>query len=454
LTGLLLRGVEVDGRPADVSVAGARVAAVGPAGGLARPVADTAVIDGRGGALLPGLHDHHLHLLAMAAARESVHVGPPAVTDPDGLAAALRRADREFPPDTWVRAVGFDEWVAGHLDRHRLDAVAPGRPVRVQHRSGAAWVLNSAGLARLGIDDPTGVLVGLDDVVRDRLAARDPPDLAPVGRQLAAYGVTGVTDATPSRRLDDLRVLARAGLPQGVTVTGGPDLARAAFPPRLERGPVKLVVADHALPGLDALAGWMADAHRAGRAVAVHCVTRVALALALAAWGEAGARPGDRVEHGAVVPADLAARVAELGLTVVTQPGFVAERGDRYLAEVDADDVPHLYPCAGLLRRGIPVGGSTDAPFGPADPWVAVAAAVDRRTAAGFTLGPDERLEPERALGLFLTPPEDPGGSPRRIVAGARADLCLLDAPLREALVAPSSSHVTLTVIGGRIVFG
>jgi predicted amidohydrolase YtcJ len=180
----------------------------------------------------------------------------------------------------------------------------------------------------------------------------------------------------------------------------------------------------------------------------------VALALALAAWGEAGTRPGDRVEHGAVVPPDLAARVAELGLTVVTQPGFVAERGDRYLAEVDADDLPHLYPCAGLLRRGIPVGGSTDAPFGPADPWVAVAAAVERRTAAGLTLGPDERLEPERALGLFLTPPEDPGGSPRRIVAGSRADLCLLDVPLREALLAPSSSHVALTVIGGRIVFG
>ena len=44
------------------------------------------------------------------------------------------------------------------------------------------------------------------------------------------------------------------------------------------------------------------DAHSHGRPVAVHAVTRAALAFAVAAWGEAGSRRGDRVEHGAVVP--------------------------------------------------------------------------------------------------------------------------------------------------------
>jgi len=180
-------------------------------------------------------------------------------------------------------------------------------------------------------------------------------------------------------------------------------------------------------------------------------VRRAALLLALAAWDETGSRPGDRIEHGAVVHPAEAGRIAAHGLTVVTQPAFVAERGDDYLAEVDAFDRLHLWPCAGLLRAGVPVGGSTDAPFGPPDPWRAVAAAVDRRTASGRVLGPGERLPASRALELFLGAPGAPGGPPRPVRSGAAADLCLLAAPLEEALRAPSAELVVATVRAGRL---
>ena len=283
---------------------------------------------------------------------------------------------------------------------------------------------------------------------------RHPPDVAAVGRRLLGYGVTGLTDATPTERADDLGLLAAAvadgSLPQHVVVTGGPNLDPTAGG-GLDRGPVKLVVADHALPGLDDLTAAIAGAHAHGRPVAIHCVTRVALLLALAAWDETGPRPGDRIEHGAVVhPAD-AARIAGHGLTVVTQPAFVAVRGDDYLADVESDDRPHLWPCAGLLRAGVAVAGSTDAPFGPADPWRAIVAAVDRRTPSGRLLGPDERLAPRRALDLFLGPAGAPGGPPRRVAAGAPADLCLLAAPLADALQAPASELVAATVRAGRL---
>ena len=161
-----------------------------------------------------------------------------------------------------------------------------------------------------------------------------------------------------------------------------------------------------------------------------------------------------RVSHSRTVWSnDAVARRLPSGLklTVVTQPTFVAERGDDYLADVEPDDRPHLWPCAGLLRAGIAVGGSTDAPFGPADPWQAIAAAVERRTAAGRILGPDERLEARRALDLFLGPAAAPGGPPRRVVPGAPADLCLLAVPLDEALRAPSASLVAATVRAGRL---
>jgi predicted amidohydrolase YtcJ len=473
--GLLLRDVVVDGRLVDVRATDGVILAIG------RPLPPRPgeqVVDGGRGALLPGLHDHHLHLVALAAVERAPWVGPPVVNDPDELAAALHQAHAALDTGEWLGAVGYHESVAGPLDRWRLDALVVDRPVRVQHRTGGWWVLNSRALAHVGLagdgdgadppvapdsahagverDDggrPTGRLQGLDRWLSDRLPAPAPPDLAAVGRRLSRYGVTGVTDATPVGDLGDLGAIAAAAadgsLPQRVVVTGGPRLAAADMPAPLARGPVKLLVTDYAVPGLEDLVRWMRTAHAAQRPVAVHCVTRAALGLALAAWDEAGAAPGDRVEHGSVVPPDLRSRVAAQRLAVVTQPGFVEERGDRYLAEVDEDDLPHLYPCRSLIEAGIPVGGGTDAPFGHPDPWRAIASAVERRTADGAPLGVREAVSPERALALYLTPLDAPGGEPRRVAVGEPADLCLLDAPLSQVLEEPSSSHVALTIHAG-----
>jgi predicted amidohydrolase YtcJ len=480
MTELLLREVIVEGRTVDVRASHGTIVSVGP---RLEPRPGEVVIDGRRGALVPGLHDHHIHLLALAAAQQSVLVGPAVTPDGAALAGALAAADRSLAPGAWLRAVGYHESIAGPLDRWRLDEIVRDRPVRVQHRTGIEWVLNSRAVELTGLDvdapsgaadwtgdipavtdpvvgverdaqgRPTGRLRGLDRWLRDRLPRDRPPDLAAVGARLSRLGVTGVTDATPVDRLDDLAPLAEAvtagALPQRTVVTGGPSLAAAEIPSPLTRGPVKLVIADHAMPGLQDVVGWIRTAHEQDRPVAVHCVTRPALALTLAALDAAGAFIGDRIEHGSVVPPQLRRLVASLGLVVVTQPNFVAERGDRYLAEVDADDQPHLYPCRSLLDAGVGVGGGTDAPFGDPDPWLAIRAAVERRTAGGAPLGLREAVSPERALALFLTPPDDPGGEVRRVRPGASADLCLLDAALSQVLEEPSSDRVVLTVHAG-----
>jgi predicted amidohydrolase YtcJ len=458
----------VDGRVVDVRIEHGAVAEVAPS---LRPAPGAEVVDGGGGALLPGLHDHHIHLLATAAAAQSLGVGPPGVRDERALTAALAGADAALPPGAWIRAVGYHESVAGDIDRRALDRAVPDRPVRVQHRGGARWILNSAAVAALGLDQvdrpgierddagrATGRLHRSDRWLRQLLPAGDAPDLAGLGRQLGARGVTGVTDTTPYTTVEDLAPLAAAvasgALPQHVVVTGAVELAGATPPPGLRWGPVKIVIDDGAYPALDDLCDQVVTAHRHGRPVAVHCVTRVALVLALAAWDATGARRGDRVEHGAVVPPELHERLVHHGLTVVTQPGFVAERGDDYLRDVEPDDLPFLYPCASLLRRGIPVAASTDAPYTDADPWRAIEAARTRTTAGGAVLGADEAVPARRALDLFLGTANDPGGPPRRVAPGARADLCLLATPLVEALRAPVEIEVVATFVDGRLAPG
>lgn len=460
MSGLLFRDASLlDGRRADIRVRGGRVAEVGPA--LDRDAEE--VVPCGGGTLLPGLTDHHIHLHALAAAARSVPCGPPAVSSGEALAAALAAAPAG--DDGWVRGTGYDASVAGDLDAAALDRLHARRPVRVQHRSGALWVVNSAGATALGLAGaahpgverdpagrPTGRLWRADDWLRGRLGGDRLPDLTGVGERLTRLGITAVTDATPDLDAAAVGALAAArrdgALPQAVHLLGAP--LGGGLPAGLTAGPVKLVLADSGLPDLDVLTGRIRSAHAAGRAVAVHVVTREALALLLAALAVTGTVPGDRVEHGALLPADVLPDLARRGLRVVTQPGFLADRGDDYLRDVPAAEHDDLYRAAGLVAAGVPVALSSDAPHGPLDPWRVVAAAVHRRTRSGAVVGPGERLTPAAALAAYLGPPEDPGGPPRRVVPGAAADLVLLEGSPADVLGAPTAERVRAVVITGR----
>ena len=154
---LIQRAVLLDGRTMDIRVS-RRIEAVADS---LDPVRGEDVIDAAGGAVIPGLHDHHVHLRSAAAALSSVRVGPGEVRSRDALHVVLKQA--AVGEDGWIRAVGYHEAVAGPLDRAVLDQVSPNIPVRVQHRSGVLWTLNSAGLSVVGLPDhPDGRLRSAD----------------------------------------------------------------------------------------------------------------------------------------------------------------------------------------------------------------------------------------------------------------------------------------------------
>lgn len=452
---MILRDVEVDGAPGlDVRLDGDRIAAVGP-GLLPTAAPDEAVVDGHGGALLPGLHDHHLHLRALARARASVACGPPAVERPADLDRALRAA-AHTPDGGWLRGVGHDDRWGGPLDRARLDALAPGRPVRIQHRSGHLWVLSSRALALAGpaveAAAPDGLLYDGDHLLHG-LDPWPPADeaaaVAAVGAELARLGLTGVTDASVTNDAGTRTWFERwrtAGtLPQHVHLLGGTGV----------EGAHKLVLAEHDLPELDALVAAIAADHAAGRPVAIHAASRATVVLALAALDAAGPLAGDRLEHASVAPPEAVAWLARLGVTVVTNPGFVAAHGDRYLDEadgVDPEDRPWLYRGRAFLDASVALAAGSDAPFGPLDPWRAMQAAVDRRTEAGAVLGADEGVTPEAALALYTAPASEPGGPPRRVAPGQPADLCLLAVPWVEARGRLTADYVAATLVDGAVV--
>jgi predicted amidohydrolase YtcJ len=448
----------------DVQITGTVIAAIGE---QLAPGEDEPVLDAGGGALLPGLNDHHIHLAGLAAAQESLHCGPPDVSAAEALAERLRDADRQSTE--WLRGIGYHESVAGEINRHWLDIHLPHRAARIQHRSGRLWILNSVALKQLGVsevgagNDPleridgrlTGRLYDADPWLRERLRSTR-PSLHELSRLLARQGITGVTDTSAHNGLDDYRWFAearqRGELLQRLVVMGNAELDDATHGAHLFRGATKFHLHDTELPDFDGLCNEIRRSHAARRTVAFHCVSRTDLMFALAALSEAGCLRGDRIEHASITPPEAIELIRTMPLTVVTQPGFIYERGDAYLDDVSVDDQAWLYRLRAFIDAGIPLAGSSDAPYGNADPWRAMEAAVTRRTASGTRIGSEEALSAEQALALFTSPLTAPGTAPPALAVGSTADLCLLNESWQTARNRLSAVCVRATFIGGRPV--
>ena len=293
----------------------------------------------------------------------------------------------------------------------------------------------------------TGRLFRMDDWLRGQLNTSDPVDVARYSYHLACLGIVSFTDTSYTNSAptqDFFRARAQAGeLLQWVRLMGDETL---------ETGHLKIILDEDNLPDLDALQRRIANAHAAGRPVAFHCLTRLELLVALQAIEQVGLLVGDRIEHAALVPEDLLSMLADSGLQVVTQPGFLADRGERFRRDLP-QDTEALYRYQSLLQAGIGVAASSDAPYGPVDPWQVMSAAVHRVTDGGRVLGARERVTPSEALRGYLAWGDDPGGPPRQIRPGAPADLIVLDRTLEQALHDLSSVRVRATFINGRLVY-
>ena len=427
-----------------VALAGDTVLAVGCNADLKKfRNSRTAVIDCRGHTLIPGLNDAHCHLLATAAALTALDCGPPAILSLSDLQQAIRRRAGETPPGQWLRGYGLEPSALAegrYPTRWELDAVAPQHPVRLEHSSGHAAVLNSYALALAGIDaatpdppegiirrdettgEPDGVLLEMPSWLRNKLGnTRSPAELAAgvskLSQKLLRYGITSVQDAGPHNGLASCQTfqsLTQAGhfQPRITLLVGVANLeqfapaglAWASGDDRLRLGHAKimLTLTTGALhPGPAELAELVSAAHNLGFPVAVHAVEQAAVAAvaALPAMSHplpinpimgipAAARsiPRNRLEHCAEGPPELLAKLRRQGVTVVTQPGFIYWRGESYRERVSPELLSHLYPITALAQAGIPLAFGSDAPVIDPSPWPALYSAITGRTAAGRPL--------------------------------------------------------------------
>ena len=492
-----------------VAVKGGIIAAVGePAEASAAAGPGAEVIDCQGRSLIPGLVDAHCHLLALASSLRGLDCRPARVSTIAELQRALILWAAATPPYQWVRGFGYDDRALAerrHPNRYDLDPFSVGRPVRIDHRSGHASVLNSRALELLGIDrhtpdpvdgvierdptdgEPTGLLFEMGGFLRRKIGDSQDPDGFRKGVQLLEqrllkYGLTAAHDAGPENNLarwNTFRELRSSGqLSIRITMMAGFEhlqefigagLKYGDGEPGLSLGHAKImtVMTTGTLqPGAAELEEMVRQAHAAGFPVAIHAVEQEAVAAAAGALvkarGSRGRLPAnDRIEHCSECPAPLVRLVAQSGADVVTQPGLVYWQGDGYLADVEPGLLPHLYPAGALLRAGVNVAFSSDAPVTDPKPWPAIYGAVTRKTLSGALLaaqdgcaGEVQRVSVMDALRMYT------GGHPARVVSGSAirrggpADLVLLDRdPAHVDAEELTGIRAVMTIIGGIVAW-
>ena len=499
-----------------------RIVATGDAGDLvARADPSARIVRLPDATIVPGLVDAHCHLSWLAYLLTGADCGPAAAPDIAAIQHALAGAE-PGPDGWLTGSGYAEYLLADRRSptRDDLDAAVPNTPCVLYHLSLHVCVVNSAGLRALGLDDRSpdpprgqlghdanGRLDGrlMESAMFDLMSANmrrafDGLDgagraatIRRAGEHLAGLGLTSCTDAatdagaflalreTERRGELPIRVTAMFTYPEagwllraGMTTGFGSD--------RLRIGPIKLF-ADGGMssrtaaldepylepPGergflwyeTDGLADIVRECDAAGFAVGIHAQGERAIRMALDAFGRVSA-PGNparhRIEHGGAFRAELRAVAGRLGIHVVSQPGFFSALGDGYVEALGLERSAGLYPYASMAREDILVAGSSDAPVISASPLMGMRDAILRRTAAGVTLGPSERLSATEALELYTTRAAYVGGLEAELGTlepGKLADFTVLDRdPLAVSPEALGDSIVELTVVGGRPVAG
>ena len=479
-----------------VAVRGDRIAWVGSADDADSVKAlGIRMVDCEGQTLVPGFIDAHAHVLAFAARLLAVDCGARAVSSIGDIRSALRQRAAVTPPGSWIRAGGYDEFsleLKRHPTRWDLDSAAPSHPVRLDHRSGHAIVLNSAALEAVGIfvdtpdppggmierdpdtGEPTGLLIDMSSFLDGRIPRMSEGELEEgvrrADRLMVSRGITSVQDATPTNSPERWDLLARlkgnGSLTPRLTVMPGVEhigrfveqgLGSGAGDYDMDVGPAKLVLsvdAGRLEPSEEELAEAVRSAHEAGFPVALHAVETEAVGAAADVL-RGGHR--DRIEHCSECPPNVLRKLRGSGIVVVTQPRFIYDSGARYLSQVPVEMRPWLYRTRSLQELGLVVAAGSDAPVSEPHPLLAMYAAMTRRAKSRDVVGEEEAVTAETALAMhtinaaYAARHEADRGA---IEAGKLADFALIDRdPTAVEAAELLDADVRLTVVGGRVVW-
>jgi predicted amidohydrolase YtcJ len=153
-------------------------------------------------------------------------------------------------------------------------------------------------------------------------------------------------------------------------------------------------------------------------------------------------------------------RAAKTGIAFVIQPIFLFAEIESYLKNLGTERTKQTYPVRTMLKKGIPVAFSSDAPAtawaDPVNPFVGIKSAVTRLAYDGTDTGQDQRVDLETAIILYTKAAQEISRIPDvgQLAPGYHADFMVLD---RDIFVISQEEidkvQVEQTYMGGELVY-
>ena len=452
--------------------------------------------------MVPGFHDAHLHIMRLSTNLTRLYCGPERVQGIIQIKEMLKSESRKIPQGCWIKGWGYDHELLlekRHPNREDLDQAVPNHPVRLDHVSGHATVMNTLAMKKLGfseytIDPPKGVIdregesgfpSGLfldmgEYIGKSMVSYRDQSELEAgivlANQLLISRGITAVQDAGIANNVERWNFLKRQkelGFldPQITMMVGYEYCEEFRHIPIVDKldsmglyiGPAKIMLSlttGNLIPSQKELIDAIVRLQSNGWQVAVHAVEQEAIECAAKAiWSAGKIKYGarHRIEHCSEGDSKSLSLVNESGAIVVTNPGFVYHFGDRYHKKLDSNLVSNIYPTRSLEDWKIPWAIGSDAPIIMPDPILDIYTCVTRLSKHGDPVGAQQTISVSQALKAYTYGAAYScfqEGNLGSLEKGKFADFVLLsNDPTGLGDYSPSDVNVKMTVIRGKVVY-
>ena len=462
---------------------------------------NTQLIDCQGMTIIPGFNDAHIHIFATASNSIGVDCGYNLVSSITDIGQRLKEKADKVTSDVWVKGFGYHEFnliEKAHPTRWDLDNWVPHHPVRLRHSSGHAIVLNSKALALVGIDkttadpvygvidrfedtgEPTGLLLEMNEYLEGKIP---PPHEHEINRGLTDFnrnciqmGITSLQDANPMNSLEDwnaflskvnekiiepdVRMMVSINAVEEFISEG---LLFGSSAGSLTLSSVKIMsgLTTGALyPPTEELENKIRYAGENGFQVAIHGVEAEVNSEIVRLMYKSRASFGilsNRIEHLSECPPELIADIYKQKITVVTQPGFIYYRGDKYKEEIPVNRQEWLYRIGSLHNAGVKIGIGSDSPVIPINPMYSIYSAITRKTASGNVLNVKEAVSVEDIIEMYTLGSAYAGNEDKikgSIKPGHKADLIVLDSdPTVVDYELIKSIKNVMTIVSGEVLW-
>ncbi len=456
--------------------------------------------------VVPGLNDVHAHMISLGHPFPDLDLRH--VSSIKEIQRRLKAKVQETGKGRWILGRGWDQDCLKEMrypTRWDLDKVSPDNPVILTRVCGHVSVANSRALKIAEIDtteasslgnlvdrDPktgesTGLLrEGTSDLACNLPKLSEKEMLAACSRacgEAVKFGLTSVTwlASKPDEIHALMKLEKQAKLPLRINIMVPIEHFKSFKNKRLNKPFLKLrcvkIFTDGSLGARTAalekpyaddpstkgvlyynqeeLQKLFNEANKAGFQIAVHAIGDRALSETLEAFKSAVGenqitQKRHRIEHASVVNLGLLGQIKKLSLLVCVQPPFVTS--DFWIENrLGHDRARWTYAFKSMIRGGICIAASSDAPSELLNPILGLWAAVDRESFPEERLSVEEVLEAYTVNAAYFSFEEEVKGS---IEVGKYADLTVLSHdPFKVEPKKIKDIHVEMTIVDGKVVF-